>query len=283
MKRTTTATDYADRLERVVAHIGEHLDETLSLERLASVACFSPYHFHRIFRTAMGETTDQSVRRLRMHRAAVDLSQRSIPLARVASRAGYGSAEAFSRAFSAAYGCAPSEYRVETVAQTSAPGRSAVSETYEVSVEEVDGFALAGVPHHGDYQQIGAAFGRVYAWAGPRGLIGPNVRSIALYYSDKSSVPTDELRSFAGLAVDDDFEPAGDIEVVRIEGGPVARLLFQGPYSALDQPYEYLFGEWLPASGREPRDQPAYEEYLNNPRQTPPSELLTAICLPLQP
>ncbi len=47
--------------------------------------------------------------------------------------------------------------------------------------------------------------------------------------------------------------------------------------------YEWLYGEWLTQSGREPDDAPCLEVYLNNPRDTAPADLLTDICLPLKP
>jgi predicted transcriptional regulator YdeE len=45
--------------------------------------------------------------------------------------------------------------------------------------------------------------------------------------------------------------------------------------------YMWLFGTWLPQSGREAADAPVFEDYLNSPSQTPPSELLTDVYLPL--
>lgn len=47
--------------------------------------------------------------------------------------------------------------------------------------------------------------------------------------------------------------------------------------------YQWLYGEWLVRSGLEPADAPVFEEYLNNPRDTAPSDLLTDIYLPLAP
>lgn len=102
MKKAATRLDYAARIERVAAHITANLDRPLDLARLAEIACFSPYHFHRLYRLVLGETPDQTVRRLRLHRAAAALSRNEEPLARIAREAGYGSAEAFSRAFAAA-------------------------------------------------------------------------------------------------------------------------------------------------------------------------------------
>ena len=68
--RTATLDDYKQRLLRVLVHIQEHLDESLSLDELAGLACFSPFHFHRIFTGMLGESVKEYVRRLRIERAA---------------------------------------------------------------------------------------------------------------------------------------------------------------------------------------------------------------------
>src|SRR5215510_3781375 len=120
MNERTTRADYADRLDRVFKWLADHLDDTLDLARLADVACLSPYHFHRVYRAMQGETAADTVRRLRMHRAAVELITGELPIARVARRAGYGSQEAFTRAFRDAYGVPPARYRSSFVLVPSA-------------------------------------------------------------------------------------------------------------------------------------------------------------------
>jgi AraC family transcriptional regulator len=47
--------------------------------------------------------------------------------------------------------------------------------------------------------------------------------------------------------------------------------------------YDWLFGDWLVQSGREAADAPVFEDYLNSPRDTPPTELRTDIHPPLRP
>lgn len=98
---------YSERIQRAVDYLGGHLDETLGLETLARVACFSPYHFHRIYRGLLGETVNETVRRLRLQRAAIDLLDRELTVERAARRAGYSSQAAFTRAFRAEYGAPP--------------------------------------------------------------------------------------------------------------------------------------------------------------------------------
>lgn len=65
----STRQEYAARMNRVVDHIPGHLNEALELERGAAVACFSAFHFHRLFCAWMGETLQAFVHRLRPERA----------------------------------------------------------------------------------------------------------------------------------------------------------------------------------------------------------------------
>lgn len=110
MKRSTLE-DYKQRMLRVLLYIQEHLDEETTLEDLARVATFSPYHFHRIFRGMLGESVKEHIRRLRLERAALRLKRGDVSISRVAFEAGYESHEAFTRAFKAARGVTPSEFR----------------------------------------------------------------------------------------------------------------------------------------------------------------------------
>jgi AraC family transcriptional regulator len=84
---TNDAYGYSERIQRVVDYLAEHLDGTLDLEVLARVAHFSPYHFHRIYRGLLGETVNDTVRRLRLHRSAIELLDRDLSIERVARRA----------------------------------------------------------------------------------------------------------------------------------------------------------------------------------------------------
>ncbi|MCK4221952.1 MAG: helix-turn-helix transcriptional regulator, partial [Dehalococcoidia bacterium] len=62
--------EYVSRINRVIDHIGANMDTDLSLENLARVAGFSPFHFHRIFGGMVGETLSQFIQRIRIEKAA---------------------------------------------------------------------------------------------------------------------------------------------------------------------------------------------------------------------
>ncbi|MBY6262453.1 AraC family transcriptional regulator [Azospirillum sp. 412522] len=277
-----TRLDYGDRTERVVAYIAAHLDEPLDLGRLAEIACFSPYHFHRIYRAITGETAAETLRRLRLHRAAGDLVRDTIAITDVARRAGYGSVEAFTRAFGQDYGVTPAAYRKRGRLNPPVTVDHRTEDSmHDVEIRDLPAYRIVGLPHTGPYMTIGASFDRLYAWAYKQGSVGPGTRSFAIYYDDPLAVKPEDLRSFAGLLLARDVVEDGTIRVVDIPGGPHAVVRHKGPYAELGAVYRWLYGEWLPNSGHTPGDAPCYEEYLNNPRALPPAEWLTEICVPL--
>lgn len=57
-------------MRRVIEHVHDHLDEPLYLNALADIACLSPHHWHRVYHAMYGATLAQTVKRLRLHRAA---------------------------------------------------------------------------------------------------------------------------------------------------------------------------------------------------------------------
>jgi AraC family transcriptional regulator len=270
--RPDTLADYAQRLERVLEHLARNLDDELDLARLADLACFSPFHFHRIYHVVQGETVAETVRRMRLHRAALDLIEQEKPIPRIAARAGYGSQAAFTRAFRSAYGAPPAAYRA---AVSRDPG------PYAVELRETPAVRVAAVTHEGDFGMIGAAFDRLMAFGVSRGLVGPSTRYFGLFYQDPAGTPVDALRSDACLAVPCTFVAEGELRTFDIAGGRRAVVTHIGPYAELDRAYTWLYRDWLLGSGETPADSPCVEEYLNDPRTTPARELRTEIALPL--
>jgi AraC family transcriptional regulator len=270
---------YADRVQRVVDYLAEHLDKELDLEALARVACFSPYHFHRIYRALLGETVSDTVRRLRLHRAAIDLLDRELSIERTASRAGYASQAAFTRAFRAEYGRPPASYRgARRVTQFDQERNSTM---YRVELINIPKLRVAAIEHRGDYQLTSRVFERLMTIAATTGLLTPDTRSIGVFYDDPASVAEAELRADVCITVPDNWAPSGELTEAHIEGGRYARIVHTGPYTELKTAYDWLYQTWLPNSAEEPRNLPCIEEYLNNPRHMPAKDLETAVMMPL--
>jgi AraC family transcriptional regulator len=157
--------------------------------------------------------------------------------------------------------------------------------TREVTIRALPqqhGFAVA---HTGSYMSIDQAFSRLGAWVAQHGLIAPGAKMLGIFYDDPDSTPEDRLRSKACFIPADGarrVEPEPPIERIAVPGGEYAVLLHTGPYAELKSAYQWLYGEWLPHSGREAADAPPFEVYLNTPAEVPPQALRTEIHVPLR-
>lgn len=284
MNKQVTLIAYEHRIQRVLKHIAAYPSQDHSLDSLAEIACFSPYHFHRIYRAIMRETVTDTLRRQRLHAAAGALLESNQPLEAVAQLAGYGSLAAFSRAFQSSYGIAPGAYRTQGALVHPSPYQSVEETTmsYSVDIRTAPAHHVARIAHSGNYQQIGGAFDKIAAWAGANNLFGPDSLMIGVFYDDPDSVALDKLRSHACLTVPPATPVTGEIDLGTIPGGKFAVVRHKGPYAELPKAYAWLFQEWLVKSAEEADDSPCYEVYLNDPSSLPPAEWLTDIHLPLK-
>ena len=105
---------YLFRLNRVIDYIRDHLGEELNLTRLARVACFSKYHFHRIFRTLLGETVNEYARRVRLEKAVRMLTlEVDKSILEIALDCGFSSSRNFAKIFKSHFGVTPTYVRAE--------------------------------------------------------------------------------------------------------------------------------------------------------------------------
>ena len=97
---------------REVQHwIAQHPGRDLRVEALARRAGMSPRQFARVFAAQVGVSPGRYVERVRLESARRHLVEGEAPVAAVARRCGYGTAEAMRRAFVRALGCSPAQYR----------------------------------------------------------------------------------------------------------------------------------------------------------------------------
>lgn len=273
---------YNDRLNRVLDYVHAHLEDDLSFDRMAEVACLSPYHWSRIYSAMRGETIVATIRRLRLQRAAERLSNTDLDLATVALRAGYGSADAFGRAFKEAFGLSPAIYRAQgSHAAFKAACVAGDAQAFPVEIVNLPEQRCAGMDHTGSYMGIDHAMGRLFGELAARGVLPAEPAMKGVFFDDPDLAPEDGLRSRACLPVPDTVAIDGPLVEAVLRGGVYARLAYTGPYADMRGAYRWLMGVWLPSSGYQPDDAPIFEAYLNDPSSTPQDELRTDIHLPL--
>jgi AraC family transcriptional regulator len=284
--RTTkeeTRQDHAERMDRVLEHIRTHLDEPMPLGELAAVACFSPYHFHRIFSGMVGESVKSHIRRLRLERAAVTLKHGSAPVTDIALAAGFETHESFTRAFSAMFGLSPWRFRH---AHNEGPAHARFNYWKEIVMEatvvNLESMEVAFVRHVGPYKDCHLAWTALCDWAGPRGLITPEAHTLALCHDDPDVTPEDKIRYDACITVAGPVDALAPVGTKTIPGGRYAKTLHKGPYENLHRTYAQLCGQWAPQNGHEADAGASIEVYLDDPHTTAPENLRTEVHVPLK-
>lgn len=295
--------EYLTRIHRVQDHIERHLQEELRLEDLARVACFSPFHFHRIYAAITGETVREFVLRLRLERAASQLlllPGRSVT--EIALDCGFGGSASFARAFRATFGTTATQFRKirkplrnpgeeggaaagygpEDGAAPDGPGAAAVrrerpmratdrKKADQARVDDLPAFTVGYVRHVGPYAGDGPLFARLFGrlgqWAGPRGLIGKDTRWLVIYHDDPNITAPERLRISACLTVPSGTPGERDVSVMEVPAGRSVVATFSLQHHEYGAAWSWLMGEWLPASGYQPDDRPCYEVYLSRPEE----------------
>jgi AraC family transcriptional regulator len=291
--KNTTEQDYYERVIRSLVYIQQHLDADLDLEQLAAIANFSRFHFHRVFHGLVGESLKQYIRRLRLERAALELKRGSEPVIQIALHAGFETHEAFTRAFKAMFETSPSDYRA-----AHKPAPESLSGTHfdnlqgfhppdygdplQVEVKEISPMRVVFLRHVGPYSEVGATWSRLMSWAGPRGLLGPSMKTFGIVHDDPAVTAADKIRYDACVVVTRPVKAEGEFGVLELPGGRHAVATHRGPYETLSQTYQRLYGAWLPKSGYELGDTPAFEQYLNSPQSAKPEDLMTLIHVPIK-
>ncbi len=273
---------YEKRIIRVLEYIYQNTDGDLSLDKLADVAAMSRFHWHRVFVAITGETCAQATRRIRLHKAAIMLVQTDMSLAKVAQKSGYSSAQSFTRVFSDAYDISPGQFRSRgDYISSLIKIKKGEYPMFPIEIKTSESRRLAAVAHVGPYPEIGSKFQQLAAIISARNL-WPQTRGMAaIYYDDPSLVDAADLKSHAGVLVEDGLEIPENLEEVQLAAGRMAVMHFKGPYPGLTAAYDYLYSKWLPDSCEELRDAPSFEVYLNDPTQTKPDDLLTDIYVPI--
>ncbi|GJM45314.1 MAG: AraC family transcriptional regulator [Gemmatimonadota bacterium] len=280
MSSRRISADYVRRVNRVIDHVLDHLDETLSLDCLAQIACFSPFHFHRIFSAVQGESLHDFVKRMRLERAAALIKngdRRS--LTAIALTCGFGSSADFSKSFKKHFGFPPSQFdrdRLDAMLATRGEDRDVLcalrsttpfaDDEFEVSISQEPALHVVYIriadPISGD--NLARGYDRLIDFGRARGLLD-QATQIGVSQDDLEITPVDKLRYDFCLTVPAGTRGAGEICTRVIPGGDYASLHIAGDLERVARGWDFLYRHWLLRSRYQPSPEPAMEVYRRTP------------------
>jgi AraC family transcriptional regulator len=246
-----------------------------------------------------GETIADHVRRLRLERAAMELRSGAKQVIQLALDAGYEAHEAFTRAFKAAYGVSPAEFRRATgpIAILAAPSgvhfRQGVplttfntnhitTKVMKVIAKKIKPMRVAYLRHVGPYENVKQTGFDLMARLSADKQIRKRSVFIGIVHDNPSVTPASELRYDACFMVDKGYEPKKPVELQTIAGGDYA-VAKNRPFGKIKDAYQYLYGKWLARSSRELRPAPSFVLLMDARDAVARTTQRYDIYVPLQP
>jgi AraC family transcriptional regulator len=298
-----TAADYKVRACQAMNFISRNLDRDLSLDEIAEVALFSKFHFHRIFKSVVGETVAGFTRRLRLERAAARLIANPMQdITEIAYGCGFSSSQNFAKAFRQHFALSPTEFRkskngnkfgnngnglrlhvtydLETVSenQPNLKRESAIN----AEVKEMPERTVAYIRKMGAYGKEIAeqAFAELMQWAGPRDLVD-KATTLGVYWDHPEVTPPEKCRIDACIEVPQGTKIDGPVDLQTISGGKYVTCRFEVTTDNFQQAWDDSFAHVV-SKGYELGETPCYELYHNNGAEDPDGKWIFDICLPLK-
>lgn len=308
--------EYVSRINRVMDYIDDHIGDKMTLQELAEVASFSPYHFNRIFSAMVGETLFTFIQRLRLEKGAMFLKgYPDMPITHIALQCGFSSPAAFSRAFSLMFQMPPRDFRQSKIGKAVSSLDHALRNTGNATMYHLsyDGYiksirrnnmsllqdevkvvtredrTLAYVryigPYAGNQGLFESLFSKLFSWAIPAGVADPQHpekdQLITIYHDDPSVTEESKLRMSVGIVAPKDTEVSGEVGKLTIDAG----LFAEGRFLLNAQQYGEawkIMCEWLVGSGYEPAEGCCFEAYNHNPESEAKGIHDVTICMPIK-
>ncbi len=254
----------ASPVSKAIWFIESHGAGEINLDDIAAVAEVSRYHLSRSFALATGSPVMQYVKGRRLTEAARALASGAPDILTVALDAGYGSHEAFTRAFRDQFGVTPETVRAQRSLKTIQLVESiAMDETLLENVDPVrfeDGKAMLIV---GLSERCGEVMNAPAQWQKFVPYLGniPGQIGWTTYGVLCNNGGVGGMEYVCGVEVTDFTRVAAELSTLRIPEQKYAVFFHAGHVSTIRQTWMTIFDKWLPESGYKASGGPEFERY----------------------
>jgi AraC family transcriptional regulator len=253
-------------VSKAIWFIESHLTSDLTLEQIAAIAGVSRYHMVRAFGVTTGRSVMRYVRARRLSEAARALADGAPDILMVALDAGYGSHEAFTRAFRERFGVTPESVRghrgIENISMMEPikMDETAPPKLQPPRLENGRPLLVAGLGERCTWEtsaMIPALWQRFHAYPGGiPGQVGKAAYGVCCNGDDAGN-----FDYIAGVEVADFSSLPGELSRVRIPEQRYLVFRHSDHIATVRGTIAAIWNDWLPASGHQVADSPNFERY----------------------
>ena len=278
---------YLEAINRSIEFIESNANKDISLEDISAYSFLSKYHFHRIFKSIIGDTTKDYLTRLRLEKSALLLKNSDKAINEIAYECGYSSPETFTRAFKNYFSTTPSKFKESSKQellnkQVIHKDSTLLSlNVSEPKIIEINDLNLAYIRHFGSYEKVGKSFQKLMLWATKNLILKLKPTTLGIVHDNPDLTEDTKIRFDACVLITKEIQPKGEVGYKKIKGGKFAVFRYKGPYETFYPVYDYLYNICLFENKWELRDEPALEWYIKSPPFNRPENYITDFYLPI--
>ena len=261
----------------------EEFEKSISIELLAEKAGMSKRNFQIYFKAYTNETTGKFIKRVRLEYALLLLKDKKYTPAEIAERIGFSHDTAFFNSFKKMYNSTPTKLSENLIEELLPDNKENINHKI-VKLPEIPILFLSYIGNYDKFSMLPFeenSWDRLYRYALLKDLLPEQEEYWGICFDDTDITDSNKCRFYACMTIKSPVKSklTDDIKCMIIPADQFASYIHKGSYNDLDKfynivlqniPDEYNLGEGL-----------ILERYLNSPNDTPESELLTEILLPV--
>lgn len=277
---------YEKQILKVLIHIDENLDEKINIENLANIACYSPFHFHKVFSALMNESVYQYIKRIRLEKASGKLAYSNVDVTSIALDSGFDTPSSFTKAFKKFHGNPPKNFRA--IFQEMHKNTYNLKDLKMIQPEKIENLkemTLLFVRKQGNYIRSAIEAWKILdEFIARKNLNKNTIRYFGISHDDPKITEESHLRYDACITAPSSIKEEGQVGKQVLKGGLYAIFEHKGAYEGLEKTFNEIFLKWLPTSKKNYDElRPTFCEYFHKEcRNNHPEKLITKVFIPLK-
>jgi len=290
------------QLGKALDFIEQHLEEPLSVEKIATVANYSPFYFQRLFKAYTGETLLEFYNRKRIEKiAALLIRDTKETIGTLAFQYGFSDNAALTKAFKKRYSVSPTAFRKQRSSRYDKIKNSRNGQVFQgfeayiwrienlknwikmnavIAVQEMVAFPMMYTNHIG-VDNLDGAFARVIGFALKNKLTtSEKIAAIRIYHDSFKITAPEKVRMEIGVVVDREVQTEPGIFFKKLSPGKCITANFEIDLADLEKAWSSLY-IWMNENGYRPAEQLPFEIIRNNYTEHPQQKCILTLCIPV--